>query len=267
MYGTEKIVNWLAHSKNSKNILEEAFVSLDKSSVRVIYLKANQTVQLPMDLRDKIEGKLKQAGIVMVKENPVHEFWIYLHEESKTAWLGVKISKHEDYHTSERMGILRPQIAYMMNFLSEPKSNERSIDPFAGSGELMSIRDKYFEGKEFVSIDVRKSGGIHKKETNRHKVIIEDFFKITGYENYFDSIVTDPPWGNLEKDINVSELYKQMADKFYKVLKDKGKAIVLVAERNCEVLEKDILGKFSIKSKFNFKVWGQPVTLYKMEKL
>lgn len=257
-YGASKITNWTQNSPNFTPRMKETKKIYGAKKLRIMYIKNNQTIPLSKELYDVLSSAIVESGINVVNQNQTHDLWLYLHEETKTGWLGLKIIGHQDFHTEERKGTLRPQIAYMMNCLSNPALNDRVIDPFAGSGELMSIRAKYFEGVEFVSVDIDKNISPNDK---RHIAIRTDFFNVN-YVNYFDTIVTDPPWGNFDKSMDVNTFYEKMIEKFKDVLKPNGKVVLLVSRESSSLLETKLNPYFEINQKHKLKVWGMPANIY-----
>ena len=264
VYGTEKIVNWLAHSTKSVSKLSEVKKTVAFESLRLVYVKNNQTRQLPKELVNKVADSVGKSDIELRNTHHDRELWLYMAEKTKTAWLGIKLSHHKDYHSPDRKGVLRPQLAYMLNYLSNPKDEETVLDPFAGSGTIMSTREKYFQGKQFISIDTKENR--IQEVGSKHRFSHSDFFSANIEPDSIDSIVTDPPWGKFETSQNIPELYTQMFGRFQQILKTKGMLVLITSISNKDLTIEIAKNNFKIKSRYELKVWGQGAIVFVLEK-
>ena len=121
-------------------------------------------------------------------------------------------------------GELRPELAYILCYLSNPNKNDVFLDPFAGYGSIPIERARNFpynlvfasdKNKDFKRIirDRMKS----KKMSKTIIPKVQNALSMQSFDDEFiTKIVTDPPWGFHEKmsywflHINVRRVFKSI---------------------------------------------------------
>ena len=261
--GAEKVVNWILHSPKSLTELNIIKSALKFESLRFIYLKNNQTIQFPDELLNKINKRF--SNVVFRKTNSDRDIILGIDDDSESAWLGIKISNNPDYHVEERKGFLRPQLAYILNYISKPTKGDIFLDPFAGSGEIPKSAFNNFKYEKFIAIDndpkilnIRGSDKIH--------VITDDFFEVNIAENSIDKIVTDPPWGNYDKTLDIVNFYNRFFEKINRIVKTNGVIVLLISRDIMDVILGYIENKFNLTEQYEIKVWGRPAVILRLLK-
>jgi tRNA G10 N-methylase Trm11 len=190
-----------------------------------------------------------------------------------------RLSKHTAYEKTLKKGELRPEIAYFMNWLSEPEKNDIFLDPFSGYGSIPLRRALSFPVKKIYAFDydnnminIIKNGIAKKRSLSKmnniiiKQVDIKHLDKELSQES-IDKIVTDPPWGSYENvEMGIENFYTLMLSKMEKVLKNNG-IIVLLTGRNIEI--EKLLGtstNISIEQKYNVLISGKKASLVKLKK-
>lgn len=212
---------------------------------RVVCAKNNQTISVDKDLLTKVEELITYStGLKVHKTKPDIEFW-FNEKRENYGICGIRITKKPDYQENSEKGELRSELAYIMNYLSQPQKNDIYLDPFCGSGALGINRAKYFPYKLIINSDIdlsRIKRKLSKEKANfkNFKVVESNFLKIQ--ETRITKIVTDPPWGDHDN-LNVNELYKDMLIKMKEVTSDNAVIVILTSQ---EVLFESLLKKYKI---------------------
>jgi tRNA G10 N-methylase Trm11 len=90
-----------------------------------------------------------------------------------------RLTRHTAYEKILNKGELHPEIAFLMNWLSEPDKNDIVLDPFCGSGSIPLKRILHFPTKQVFAFDCDKNMiGIVKKKIE-NKLLLYGIRKIT----------------------------------------------------------------------------------------
>ncbi len=99
---------------------------------------------------------------------PDLEVW-FLRRREGFCFVGIRLTKNPNYEKTLRKRELRPQIAHILCLLSEPRSKDVFLDPFAGSGAIPLERTA-FPYKEIIASDKDPNAYKYLKErTNKLK--------------------------------------------------------------------------------------------------
>ncbi len=202
--------------------------------------------ELEKKIANIIWKKIKECGKKpkVDLENPKTSFEAFLTENK--AYFGVKIAELDRKQFFKRSPKKRPfirpvtmdpRIARVMVNLARTKKGEKILDPFCGTGGIL-IEAGLIGMKIYgVDLDLEMVNGC-KKNLNyfgiKGKIIqgdareLDKIFK----ENYFDGIITDPPYG-IAASLKGSErmdLYEKSLNTMEKVLKPK-KYLVIVTPK------------------------------------
>lgn len=237
------------------------FVS-NKKTFRIIVSKENQLISIEKQQLEKLESVFSQTFHLEVdRAKPDIEIW-FLERSEGFAYCGIRLTKKPSTDKYLKRGELRPELAWLLSFLSEPKSTDVFLDPFAGHGSIPHAR-KQFPFTKIIASDIQTDSTKTNSNIEFHNW---DALKLPLDNNSIDTIVTDPPWGSFEQ-INVEEFYPRMMNEFARVMKVNGIVVLLTAQK--ELMEKLIQERkdFELKEKYNILVSGKKSGVYKLKKI
>lgn len=225
---------------------------------RVVTSKENQSVPInPKLMADSERLISKVFGMRPDRSKPQTQFWFLTRSEGH-GFFGMRLTQHPDYGKVLERGELRPEITNILCLLSEPTKNDIFLDPFAGSGAIAKERVKFPYAKIYSGDISPKNSQIQKMDATKLDTISDESI---------DKIVTDPPWGLFNEKIDVSKLYTEMLESFYRVLRNNGIAVILVGDRSFfETLLEKFKVKFTLKQKLYILVSGKKAGVYKLVK-
>jgi tRNA (guanine6-N2)-methyltransferase len=103
-------------------------------------------------LKTKIEKLISsQSKLKLNRSSSNTEFWILYRTEWFCYFLK-RLSKHTAYEKILNKGELRPEIAFLMNWLSDPDKNDIVLDPFCGNGSIPIRRALNFPAKKIFAM-------------------------------------------------------------------------------------------------------------------
>ncbi len=252
-----------------KNFLPNA------KTFRIIASDENEFVSVDKKLLAQVERKiisLKGMRLRVDPHRPQAEFW-FLRRSENIGFFMLRLTKNI---TNKKLpaGELRPELAYILCYLSEPDKSDIFLDPFAGHGAIPIERAKNFSYNMIFASDNNKGfrqiirDRIKTKKVN--KTIIPkmlDALNMKAFEDGFISkIVTDPPWGLYEDIKDISAFYASMMKEFVRVLKSGGIIVLLTARK--DEFEK-VISKHSdldLLEKYEILVSGKKSAIYKIKK-
>lgn len=250
------------------------FLGNQSKTFKIMASDENQFVSSNKNLLATIENKISHETKNKLKfnlRNPEIEFW-FLKRREKIGFFLLRLTKNK--LSKLEKGELRPELAYILCSLSEPKKDDIFLDPFSGHGSIPIARAKYFASNMIFASD--KIQGykryLNKKIDSRairEKIIPKvldatklDFFQ----DNYVDKIVTDPPWGEFEEIENISEFYKKILIEFKRILKKKGILVLMTSKKQEFETELKKIPSLNLKEKYDILVSGKKVGVYKIIK-
>lgn len=197
----DRIINELLNGQNNFNIPTipmktfKIFSSLENTLVK-------PDGKLMYHLVELLEEKTKKKYNSNFADT---EFWI-LYRSEMVGFFMLRITENKK---KLNKGELRPELTNLLCRLSSPKESDIFLDPFCGSGAIPLERSRIADFKGIFVSD--KDENLVKELKNKIKKIKAskiqksffvknlDFFKNTFEDNFFDVIVTDPPWGLYEE--------------------------------------------------------------------
>lgn len=239
------------------------------TSFRVKTFRENQPVAVDKTLLSKLEKQLSQIHYLHLnKSTPQIEFWCFTRREGH-AFFALKITRTENYEKTLSKGELRPELANLLCLLSEPKSTDIFLDPFAGFGSIPAARAKLLPAAKIIAGDNNPNliKTLQAKfKSIKHPITIT---KLDALSTPFESqsitkIVTDPPWGFFEKDLNINQLYQDMLTEFTRILKPNGIAIILTAQKETFTNVLQNHPSLSLISEHTTLVSGKKASAYKL---
>lgn len=257
--GIDELITSVLH--NTPSLSKEP---LRGKTFRIIASKENELQKITHMKLQKLEALFaKELGLTVDRANPDTEIW-FLERSEGYSFCGIRLTKKPSADKYLKKGELRPELAWILTFLSEPKATDVFLDPFAGYGSIPFARTQ-FEAKTIIASDMNDSRyqipdtkyPIQKESWNATKLPLED--------NSIDKIVTDPPWG-MFAETNVEELYKDMMQEFTRILKPSGILVILTAQK--ELLEELIAedDQLQLIKHYHILVSGKKSGVYKLQK-
>jgi tRNA G10 N-methylase Trm11 len=267
----EKILLILAHNKN---LIYQTKTNLppEKRDFKIITSLENKMVSVDRKLLKKLESViLKIPGMRLNIKKPNLEFWVLLRRE-KYGFFGLRITYPSKNESRREKGELRKEVAYVMNFISNPDPKDIVLDPFAGHGAIPLERARNFPYKRIIAIDkdsylvykLKRKVATFKKNI---EVICGDalnLYKIP--DKSIDKIITDPPWGEFEKIQNLEKFYEAMLREFDRVLKSDGIIVLLIGAKGIfeNLLQSKFAKTFCLKRKYDILVSGKKAAIYQI---
>ncbi len=191
------------------------------------------------------------------------EFWFIARSE-KLGFFTVRITKNKKKLMA---GELRPEIAYILCRLSEPKDTDIFCDPFCGSGAIPLERSRIADYRGIFAMDINpdlisalkaKTKKIKNAKFNKSFFIkCQDFLNNSFDDNFVDVIVTDPPWGYFQNISN--DFYDLIMAQFARIIKPNGRLILLTAQK--EKMQNH-LATFDLKNKYDILLSGQKAGIF-----
>jgi tRNA G10 N-methylase Trm11 len=135
-------------------------------------------------------------------------------------------------------GELPPPLAWILCRLGNLKHCDTILDPFCGYGSIPHAALRYFHITQCTACDLDKKAAActaarFKDRPGQFTLHKTDFRSLTSLlpEKSIDAIITDPPWGEYQKNQNarlsVSPLYEEMFGIFDTLLKADGRIVIL----------------------------------------
>jgi tRNA (guanine6-N2)-methyltransferase len=217
------------------------------------------------------------AGWLPAEENAWLEIWLTI--TGKTAVCGLRLSdrtmRHRTYKTDHIAASLRPTVAASMARLAGIGPEMSVLDPMCGAGTILAesialceqrrVRDvKYLGGdvdaqaKYCTEQNIGRNSQVHIDQWDSAELPIES--------HTIDRIICNPPFGKqLENPEKIPGLYQACAIEWDRVLKNGGRAVLLVSEQ--EVLN-EVIRPFGWRAtkKMRVRVLGQAAVLSVWEK-
>ncbi|OGD61190.1 hypothetical protein A3A71_01170 [Candidatus Berkelbacteria bacterium RIFCSPLOWO2_01_FULL_50_28] len=240
---------------------------------RVISSQRNQLYSTDRVLLKRVEDKiLKNTNLSVDRLNPDVEFWFLTRSEG-IGLFGMRITKHKSYDKVLQRGELRPELANLMCWLSEPGSDDVFLDPFCGYGSIPFERSGIAEYERILASDTDKDklkavAAKFQSTTNRSKILVsaDDFFKIAAPKDLVvNKIVTDPPWGEYEKmSVETVKFYEEFLQKCSELLAPGG-ILVFISSCKLEIDEvlKKLAPKLALEQSYDILVSGKKARIYK----
>ena len=259
--------------KNIRSVYRQS--NLRKKTFRVIVSEANNLRSVDNKILSQIESKLHLAtGLVINRHKPDVQFWILERTEGLT-YFAIRYTQLAKDDKNRADGELRPQLAYLLARLSEPKEKELFLDPFCGSGAIPLARLKMSKTGLILASDinedlVNKLKEKIKKSGAKEKMVVKcaDALQLERYKDEcIHKIVSDPPWGLYEQIYDLQAFYRRMLHEMYRILKNDGILVLLVANPN---LLLSVLNSMNInfvpQKQYNILVSGKQATIFKLIK-
>ena len=187
-------------------------------------------------------------------------------------FFGLRLTRHRDYKKTLHAGELRPELANLLCFLSEPKPDDVFLDPFAGYGAIPIERATAYPCRRIYAGDNDPDlMQVIKLKANRFgKRFVVGQWDATNLSEFkdasVDKIVTDPPWGIYSKSEGLENLYLGLLKEQIRVLKPCGILVLLTANKELMGLCLLQVPELRIKKSYDILVSGKKATVYKFSR-
>lgn len=139
-------VDWDAAKRHPKNV----------KTFRLVTSCQNKLTAVDPGPRGALERQIARvSGLRVDKSRPDTEFWALSRSEG-TCWFLKRLSRHTSYDKLLDPGELRPELAYIMCWLSRPSYTDVVLDPFCGYGAIPAQRCKRFPFSKVYAFDVNE---------------------------------------------------------------------------------------------------------------
>ena len=201
----------------------------------------------------EIEGKLVRVGIDLAMAGGLHKrlYRLYVHP-----------------------AMLNPIIANAMCELCGLEGRERVLDPMCGSGTILIECKLKYPRVEAYGFDIN-STHIEGAKLNSKAAGVSIRFEVADVcevaslfpEQFFDAIMTNPPYGIRERAIGgLRRVYTCLVEAAYKLLKEGGKLCVITPRRKLLLSRISMHGGFKVKKMIDIEEGGLKSTIILLEK-
>lgn len=262
-------------SKLKNFSLDEKMFPNSKRTFRVVVSEENKLISINNETMSRIEKSICRITKLNVdRQNPGCQYWV-LHRSEGFSYFALRLTVLRKEDKGRAKGELRPQLAYILSRMSEPKENELFIDPCCGSGSIPLARAKMTKKGLVIASDtdgqqIALLKEKVKKQNLKKKIVIRqsDALELHNfYHSCIHKIVSDPPWGCFEKISNLSEFYDRLYKELLDALVPNGIMVLLIGS---DVFPR-VLGKYKDKclllGKYDILVSGKKAAIYKIKKL
>lgn len=234
-------------------------VSTQGLTYRIMFYDQNKPTSIDSTQLSALE-KFISRGELVDRTHPKLEITVTYRSEG-VGFMGVRLTYHPDYKKVLQPGELRPEVCEALCRLSDPQVDDIFLDPFAGSGAIVSARKSCPFKKMYCNEINEDKIVLLKKKFGHDKEIIIKKSDAVNLEYLKDEsvnkIVTDPPWGNFDKAVNIVELYPKMLVEIFRVLAKDGVLVILTSRSAIDL---------PMAQKWDVLISGRQATIYKLVK-
>jgi 23S rRNA G2445 N2-methylase RlmL len=200
------------------------------------YLRKDAREALVRGLAGKFPENWRYA-----EENATAEVWLTI--QGKTAICGLRLSdrtmRHRIYKLEHQRASLRPTMAAAMVYIAEPRPGHVVVDPMCGAGTILaetlmvlgeSRRPSTVFGGDTDRAAVR-SASTNLRRLGRPALLHWNAARLPLADSCVDRILSNPPFGKqLGSPREIGPLYMRIVKEYDRVLKARGRAVLLVAD-------------------------------------
>ena len=247
-----------------KHLLEKKglkiFFPREVSNFKLTFLKENKNVVIDGNLKNAVEIMLKKATKKSISYLSTQAELVFLAKADGTNLFMKKMIRSSGFAKLENRYEMSPDVAYMLNFLTEPASSEVVLDPYAGKGMIAYVRLMCFKKANVIAASTDKNQVQDLKK--RAKSLKDKTFSVLAYDfmaenfpiKFIDKIVTDLTELAYERTFRPHEFYAEFIEKLYQL---KIKVAVLAVSKSHDI-SRFVQGKFDIDRQVvatNFNVY------------
>jgi tRNA G10 N-methylase Trm11 len=223
--------------KRTKSLLESAecsVLSVAEGSYRVMIQQGSRLVHIPRAVQIKIRKTVETGTHLTYNPRKAKTEIRFLLRNDGRGYLGVSHISQKPFDAMPIVkGALHPRMAHMLNLFSLPTDVDVFLDPFAGFGSIVYDRARFFPSHKLIASDLNASLVSQLQARFKGKkdaqIVVADARRLDYIpDSVVTRVVTDPPWGLYDKDIDDSEdLYRDLFSELARVMKPEGIFVIL----------------------------------------
>lgn len=249
--GINAAMKHLMERKNLKIVFPK-----NVSSFKLVYLKENDKILIDANLKQAVEIMLKKVTKKTISYMSTEAELAFLAKLDGTILFMKKVGNPIFYQKVENKSEISPDVAYLLNFLSEPAAGEVSLDPFAGYGMVSYVRALSFKKANVIANEF--DGESVAKIKTKLKYLKENKFSVMNYDflsdkfpiRFIDKIVSClPSYGYDDRSISI--IYHDFFEKTFSL---KVKVLSLMVDKSFAIT-KYIFDKYDIEKEIVTKTY------------
>ena len=245
-----------------KNLLEKKDLKInlprEVSSFKLSILKENEKVIVDNHLKNALETMLKRITKKTISFFAENELVLLSKQDGETLFMRGLDTGVEFKKLSSKFG-LKPQVAYLMNYLSNPTSNEAVVDAFAGKGIVSAVRVLSFSKANVIAANDNEEESKNLRKLSKSlkvatfSVLNYDFLTDAFPIKFIDKVVTDLT------NIGFAQVenYRKFFEKCFNL---NVKTVVVAVSKNYD-LSKFVSNKYDIEC----EIEAQKINVYKLK--
>jgi SAM-dependent methyltransferase len=247
-----------------------------KGTFRLVTSRSNVLTAVDRELLEKFEARIVASSRMRShRGRPDHELWLSYRSEGY-GFLLLRLTRHTAYEKVLDRGELRPELAWMLCWLSEPREGELMLDPFCGSGAIPLMRATQFPRGLVLASDidealVEKLKAKVKEGDLKRRVVVRqgDARQLSRYEDgSIHKIVTDPPWGSFQElEGGPETFYREVLAELGRVLAPGGILVMLLARADFLPPLLETLPALELVESWPILVSGKKAEIFKLRKI
>ena len=207
-----------------KHLLEKKdwHINLSKEvkKFKLLFLKEDPKIAIDSKLKQAVETMLMKKTKRQISYLNGTEEFVFLSKADGLNLFMRKVENQKEYQKVRGFDF-EPELAFVLNFLSEPAQSEAVVDPFSDNGVVCYVRSLCFKKANVIANDKNEDNVLDIKKLA--KSLKEKSFSVMNYDflsekfpiKFIDKIVTVLPSACYDYDISLSKLYEEFFDKIY----------------------------------------------------
>ncbi len=200
-------------------------------SFKIVHTQDGQNTNVNPILMGKMEENVaKQLELKVNQKKPYWEFWIITRGD--TTHFCLRLTYHPSYEKALEPGVIRPDLAGLLCYISDPQKSDVFLDPSCRNGAIPVARADVGKFSRIYGVDADEDAIAKLKESfemDRVEFITGDVTeKLPFASQSINKIVTDPFWNDsemLEKD--ETKFINDILGELCRVLKKDGILVML----------------------------------------
>lgn len=231
---------------------------------RLMQLTEGIPQPLPASQRTSLQNKIsKDFKLKPHAKLSKNDFYVINRRNNET-YIGLKLSRAKFKREVQIPGSLRPELAHILCLAAGLKAKHTIVDMFAGSGAIAIEAARGFGCHKVIAIE--KAAYL---QTQQHPAITWRIGDATALDFLTDSsvdrIITDPPWGSFDTNIDLATLYKASSHEVERLLRPTGIAVILSDYADAQEVFTHTK-KLELVNKWPILVSGHKAVIYKLRK-
>jgi hypothetical protein len=203
---------------------------------RLMFSLDGQLTGIPASTRDRLSAAIQQqtGGRQHPRGGRGIEFWVIGRRGYGRLLLGLRLPGTAAVGATAA-GALAADLATLLVLAGDPRRDDAFLDPFAGSGALVSARASW-PSRELIAADINRPAlwGVP-----RVRVLVEDARTLPSVADHSVTVVvTDPPWYEFEQGVDPFEDFvRSVLANLTRVLVPRdGRLVILMSRRRAPVV-------------------------------